>query len=481
MSEATKNLLSPKERIVSNRRIMLVGLLVAALIFVCVQDVLAASTWKGQQVDAQGSGGSIAFDSEGNPHIAYSYRYMTNDSLVSWYAYGLKYAVWNGNNWNIQTIDSTGSGGILALDSQDRPHILYAAGYDLKYAISDGNNWNIQTIDSTDPEIGTIKYSMALDSNGNPHAVYSTFNYAKNYNNGSYTEDIKYAVFNGVKWDIQIVDVVNVTIGNLSPSLVLDSNNNPHMIYLETVQYFYKDNSTNVLGRWETYNVKYASLNGLSWQIQTVLSNCSGIGNLVVDSKLQPNFCYTHQSFSFVPKDFGNVNVDESMNYAYWNGNVWLFREIDSLEGRPYLSLDSSGNPQIYCYVVNDQNHDESSLMYANWTGLNWDVQNLGTIPKNAQNNNEYIGDIAFGINGSLSLTYYEQTGTFRTAPFYGNLTFASLQTNGISPNSSFSPTLSIVTAFTIIIIVIALLLFHRIHRKSKLTVLSITQRILIV
>jgi len=466
-----------KARIVSNRRVMLLGLLVVVLIFVCVQQVLAASTWKGQQVDPQGSGGSIAIDSKGNPHIAYSYRYMTNNSLVSWYAYGLKYAVWNGNGWNIQTIDSTGPGGILALDSQDRSHILYAAGYDLKYAVLDGNNWNIQTIDSTDPGMGTIKYSMALDSNGNPHAAYSTFNYAKNYSNGSSTEDVKYAVFDGVKWDIQIVDVVNVTIGNLSPSLVLDSNNNPHMIYLETVQYVYKNNLTNVLGSEETHNVKYAYLHGLSWQIQTVISNCSSIGNLVVDSKLQPSFCYTHQSFSFAPKDIGVANVDESMNYAYWNGYVWLFREIDSLEGRPYLNLDSSGNPQIYCYVVNDQNRDESSLMYANWTGLNWDVQNLGTIPKNAQNNNAHIGDIAFGINGSLSLTYYEQTGTFRTAPFYGNLTFASLQTNDISPKSSFSPTLPIVTAFTIIIIVIALLLFCRKRRKTKLTILSITQK----
>jgi hypothetical protein len=421
------------------------------------QSILQAQgdvTWNTQLVDHAGSGGSIALDSYGNPHIAYALWSFENDSTST----SLNYAVWTGTNWAIQTVDPSGSSGLLALDSMDRPHIIYTVGYDLKYAVLNGKNWDIQTIDSSGM---WIRYSMALDSNGNPHVVYSTFNYYKNYVNNSETEDIKYAVLDGANWAIQTIDSVNVTVGNISPSIALDSSNNPHMIYLETVQFQYPNkNSWNNLSFWETYNVKYASLTGSSWLVQTVVTNSTAIGNLVLDSKGQPSFCYIHENFSFIPES-SSFQTSGSMNYAYWNGYAWLSRAIDSKpssSGQTYLNLDSNGNPQVYFYVENYQKPTDSGLMYTQWTGSSWNIQNIGSIPSNSDyyQSTANIADIAFDAHGKLSLTYDGEVGTIRSAPIYGDLTYASLETPLTSAPDHLLIIISVaITAVTILIVVL--------------------------
>jgi hypothetical protein len=72
-----------------------------------------------------GPGGtSIAFDHEGNPHIAY-HHHDSDD---------LRYASWTGTAWEIETVDGYGSGYSLALDPWDYPHISYSGGGGLKLA-----------------------------------------------------------------------------------------------------------------------------------------------------------------------------------------------------------------------------------------------------------------------------------------------------------------------------------------------------------
>ena len=90
-------------------------------------------TWHTEVVDsAEGNVGfyenSIALDSSGYPHISYNFLDKT---------YCLKYAWYDGSEWQIRLVDSEfGSGDYnsLALDSSDYPHIGYRSNYGLKYA-----------------------------------------------------------------------------------------------------------------------------------------------------------------------------------------------------------------------------------------------------------------------------------------------------------------------------------------------------------
>jgi hypothetical protein len=79
--------------------------------------------------DSVGTFTSIEVDSAGNPHISYYQATAQN----------LKYAFYDGADWQLRTIDSAGDVGqytSLALDSGGYPHITYydATNGDLKYA-----------------------------------------------------------------------------------------------------------------------------------------------------------------------------------------------------------------------------------------------------------------------------------------------------------------------------------------------------------
>jgi hypothetical protein len=84
----------------------------------------AALKWSIQTVDSTGGlDTSLVLDASGNPHISY-----IADNI-------LKYAVWTGSSWNIQTVDSTGADNSLVLDDSGNAHISYRGNEGLKYAV----------------------------------------------------------------------------------------------------------------------------------------------------------------------------------------------------------------------------------------------------------------------------------------------------------------------------------------------------------
>ena len=64
--------------------------------------------------------------------------------------------------WEIQTVESGNVGRYtsLALDSSDYPHISYydSTNYNLKYAYWDGADWQIETVDSA----GSVGFYTSL-------------------------------------------------------------------------------------------------------------------------------------------------------------------------------------------------------------------------------------------------------------------------------------------------------------------------------
>jgi len=131
---------------------------------------------------------SLTLDGNNNPHISY----------YDWSVSDLKYAWWDGATWHVERVDSTdgvGHHSSIALDSLDYPHIAYWDGthYGVKYARWDGSTWQIETVES---DIGYGFYtSLALNADDRPHI-----------SSAEYSRDLRFAWWDGSDWQIEVVD-----------------------------------------------------------------------------------------------------------------------------------------------------------------------------------------------------------------------------------------------------------------------------------
>ena len=271
---------------------------------------------------------SIALDF--NNHIHISYRDDINLDL--------KYAKWNGYNWNIQVVDESGNSGYsssISIDNKNNPHISYWKKMDkygdkkLMYAKWNGSNWNIEEITSG-VEFLT---SIALDKNDNPYiGFYST--------NKSH---FGYATFTGLNWSINFPS--NFSPNMNAPGKYLD-------IYLDSINNLniaYSDGHTGgKLYYWVSSKNKSIIVDG---------DNVKDV-SIIVDSKNNPHIAYS-----------GGGNL----KYATFNGTHWDSLRVDSEIGRgglwPSIGLDNNNYPHI-----THSNSLSGYLKYVRWTGVNWNI-----------------------------------------------------------------------------------------------------------
>jgi len=167
---------------------------------------------------------SLALDSNEQAHI--SYQKTTGGTL--------RYTGWDGNSWDIQTVDDQKTAGnyytSLAVDSQDRPHISYFSargGIDkyLKYAKWTGTQWEIE---NADPDRNNGYYSsLVLDDNDRPHISY----YGDTDSNSPKNGKLKYSYYDGAEWNVTTLDGEGDT--GLYSSMVLDDNGRPTIAYYD--------------------------------------------------------------------------------------------------------------------------------------------------------------------------------------------------------------------------------------------------------
>jgi hypothetical protein len=406
-----------------------VAFLLTALALQSLGQAQTAPTWNLRIIDAHGEGGSLALDSNGNPHVVFSHWDYSTDTMGRPSTVNrLDYAVWNGSCWNTQTVDSSAQECVLKVDSEGQPHIIYVQGggsrFFLNYAVLEGGNWSIQTLDSS---WGGMHCAMALDSRENPHVVYTAADPTKN-ENGSSTKEIKYARYNGHNWTTQTIERVNSSVRFTQLALALDSNGNPHVIYLHNVVFRFPSTSVSGYSNLYTYNVKYASLSGSNWQSQTLFTNCTEVSNLVFNSEGQPCFCYENNSYSYNSPNSA-YSSNGTIYFAFWNGQQWLSRPLPTYppsSAKLFLNLDTSGNPQMYFYSQTASN--ASGLNYAHWEGSNWKIRNLGLTLNSSDAYHETVVDIVFNSDGMPVVAVDQINGHIGTYNLWGNLTLVILE-----------------------------------------------------
>ncbi|MFX1263018.1 MAG: PKD domain-containing protein [Promethearchaeota archaeon] len=371
--------------------------------------IWSGNQWNSEIADAgQGKVGkysSIAIDGNDERHISYYDE-----------GYGdLRYAFSSNDNWEVSVVeeraisplnpiysnDDVGLYTSIALDSNERPHIGYHIGFDnsfngynnkLRYAQMLEAEWNIETVEEYVGESGLywlgVSTSLALDQYDNVHI--STWD---SLDLGTYEHlDLVYAKWDGSEWQIEVVD----SEGNVgsSSSLVLDSNDNPHISYSD---------GTN-------YDLKYARWTGIEWLIETVDSE-GDVGSwtsIALDSTDHPCISY-----------YDSTNHD--LKYARWTGTEWLIETVDSdssVGAWTSLALDSNDNPHISYY--DGYYGGNSDLKYAKWTGTEWYIETVDS--------DGAVGlytSIALDSNDNPHISYYDASngdlkiasGTLRDIP----------------------------------------------------------------
>ena len=357
---------------------------------------------------------SMRFDSDGDPHFAYG-----GDHL---------YYSWYDGSWHEAVVDDSygvGRFASLALDSDDNPHISYydAIHGTLKYAYFDGDDWDIQTVDSPslarageteteqEPslleqlgETGQMRTWQNKLLNGMPETLRSAQTTVSNQGVGQYTSiavnsdddpsisyydvdngNLNYAFWTGSRWEVVVVDFR----GDVGPftSLALDSDDNPHISYLSE----------------SNDDLKYAAFDGSDWNIETVDSTgeVGAYTSLALDSDDGPHISYY---------DFSN----HDLKYATPGTDTWDTTKVDrdgDVGGYTSISVDSDDRIRISYYDFSDE-----TLKYAR-LATTWTV----TVITDSGNAGLYTSiDVDDDLDPGISY-YNAGTGELRFARWNGS------------------------------------------------------------
>jgi subtilisin-like proprotein convertase family protein len=275
-----------------------------------------------------------------------------------------EFTITGGSQAGDHILDGDGIAGqytSLALDSAGNPHISYDGDGNLKYASWTGSDWDIETIGGA----GGAEYtSLAIDEADRPHMSY--------YGGGN----LKYAHWTGSDWDIQTVD--SAGDAGKHTSLALDGSDRPHISY--------QSNG----------NLKYAYWDGSDWISVTVDTSGSGPDDTMgeyASLALEPTAPYTPH-ISYYGYEWGSGNL---IKYAHLTKSGWDTEivAVNSPGWHTSLALDGAGNPHI--------TYGNADLMYARWTGSEWDIQTADDAGQVGQ-----YPSLALDASGNAHISYFD-------------------------------------------------------------------------
>jgi len=149
---------------------------------------LGPGSWELERVEskAYNEQTSLAYDHYGDPTIVY----RSASKGKAW----MKYASWNGTDWDKDTVGEPGEGRHKeqAFDLNGNPGIAFSGGGALKYAHWNGTDWDIEIVESATNYDCSLVYDPAT---GHPSITHK----------GPRGERIRYLWFDGADWNLEIV------------------------------------------------------------------------------------------------------------------------------------------------------------------------------------------------------------------------------------------------------------------------------------
>jgi hypothetical protein len=265
--------------------------------------------------------------------------------------------------------------------------------------------WDVQIIDANAAGY-TYSYSpIVFGSDNSRHMLYTGIYIREETYHHYEVPLVMYAIQNGSGWYTQ--NIVDEDACNL----VLDSNNNPHILY----------------GGLGTPLV-YASWTGTNWINQTVDETLMhGFGALSLDSSGNPHVAYTNGT---------------AVKYASWTGTNWTIQEVDAYPEIPYqlyLALDSNNTPYImYDFTISLPSetgayHTREEVKLATLQNSNWSIQTVADTGD--------FGNMVLDSKGYPHIiykkTYPEFTGFDNSSLVYANWNGTAWNTKTVISNVS--------------------------------------------
>jgi hypothetical protein len=187
-----------------------------------------SGSWENYVIDVDSYFGqsAIAIDSNNKVHIVYPGPE------------GLKYATNMTGAWIIKTISTEACFSLsVAIDSKNKLHISYLTGGDwgispLKYATNASGTWVFDSIEQESDDFRSglpmagSSTAIAVDHNDKIH-----ISYYESYNYLSSVYNLKYATNSSGDWIRMKVEELTVPVGASSTSIAIDYNNKPHISY----------------------------------------------------------------------------------------------------------------------------------------------------------------------------------------------------------------------------------------------------------
>lgn len=232
--------------------------------------------------------------------------------------------------------------------------------------------WALEVVDDED-QVGT-GVSIALDSNNTPHISYIN----------DFTLRLKYAVKTETGWDIMDnVDGIGGYNGGFFSSIAVGKNGDVHISY-------YRDS-----GGINDYCLRYVMIKDGTPTYELVDDYAGGIlgthNSIALDADGTPHISYYDQA-------------NEDLKYAYKNGTLWTITTVDntgSVGSYTSLKLDKKGRPHISYYDIGNGN-----LKYAFINGSSWSTETVD----DSANNVGRFSSLDLDRDGYPHISYWDFT-----------------------------------------------------------------------
>ena len=297
------------------------GLLKQLLLGFCVLTAVHAAEWQVETVPDVTGGrfSSLRLDSFGNAHVVHQEGV---DKM-------LRYSFWDRrlNKWFSTNLERASGFCSLTLDSKQRPHISYPGGTGVMHTYWDGEQWQKRLVDAHSRQIDYYT-SIALDLKDNP-----SISFYEEVGASGTIGHLRVLAWNGSYWSLKTVDA-DTGSGKFN-SMNSNSKGYPEIAYAN-VEY----GNNNV-------SLRYARWNGQSWDTETLERNGTSKWSvsMVLDSNDVPHIAYTDVAkhlVKYVTRQKGKwefQTVDSIVQQAYPDRNGIA---LDG-QGNPYVSYYDAG------------------------------------------------------------------------------------------------------------------------------------------
>jgi alpha-tubulin suppressor-like RCC1 family protein len=398
--------------------------------------------WTMEEVNAFGIQTEVTYplkfgiDNNNNPRISLiDFVGLDNVVLIynnggEWYKFDVEDYSGKGSNFLDTFIDSEGTAHITYVDTGNTKLVRYSTIYTDtvygKYDLADtgdvsesepdtsfyhdaSNNLNaifmdnnesglkhvvshqLGDVDRTTPGYRGYYPSLEVDSTGRLHAAYWDTS----------SSDLVYSTkIDGGAWQTQIIDQEG-SVGKFT-SIALDSDDNPHISYID---------ETN-------QELKYAKFNGTGWEISEIYNDWMDITygypretSIAIDSFDRPHIAYNVMAYNtswsgwnyFVRHTFNNESgwetsdvKDQNRNHNYGNTG----RDVS-------LAINSTGEIFIIYHDDWDDSLYVANMTMQNLPTDNWEIEKIST----SAGGLERSAALTIDTNDSLHVAYYDRSG----------------------------------------------------------------------